>query len=71
MRSSIYVAVSAFAALVAAQTDNPFNVPSGGYDFTSGEPTTIKWTPTTDSTVTLKLQVGTNIRPDSGEIIAG
>ncbi|KAK2758611.1 hypothetical protein FQN54_003301 [Arachnomyces sp. PD_36] len=71
MRSFIYLAVSAFAAFAAAQgTDNAFNVPPGGYDFTAGQPTNLEWTPSTSGTVTLKLQIGKDITPNSGEVIA-
>ena len=71
MRSFMYMAVSAFAAFAAAQSnDNPFNVPNEGYDFTAGEPTTVTWDPTTDGTITLKLQIGTDITPESGIVIA-
>lgn len=69
-----YIAVSAFAAVVSAQlggTENPFKVPQGGYEFNAGEPTTIRWDPTTDGTVTLKLQYGDDITPNSGIILAG
>lgn len=68
MRSILYLAVSAFAALAAA-ADNPFNIPSHGYDFTAGSATTLSWKPTTSGTVTLKLQWG-SVTPTSGEVIA-
>ena len=70
----VYIAASAFAAVVSAQvggTENPFNVPQGGYEFNAGEPTTLQWDPTTDGTVTIKLQYGDEITPDSGIILAG
>ncbi|OJD10718.1 hypothetical protein AJ78_08346 [Emergomyces pasteurianus Ep9510] len=72
MRSVIFVAISAFAAFVAAQSslENPFKVPAGGYNFNAGKPTTVTWDPTTDGTVTLKLQKGSNITPSSGIILA-
>ncbi|KAL1960805.1 hypothetical protein VTO42DRAFT_6635 [Malbranchea cinnamomea] len=69
----LYVAVSAFAALAAAQStfnENPFNVPEGGYEFTAGEPTTLTWEPTTDGTVTIKLHYGDDITPESGMVLA-
>lgn len=70
----IYIAASAFAAVVSAQvggTENPFNVPEGGYEFNAGEPTVLQWDPTTDGTVTIKLQYGDDITPDTGIILVG
>ncbi|KAL2361317.1 hypothetical protein RJZ56_005808 [Blastomyces dermatitidis] len=67
MRSIIYLAVTAFAAVVAAQSNgNPFNVPSGGYQFVAGKPTTVTWDPTTSGTVSLRLQMGANVTPQDG-----
>ncbi|KAL4927892.1 GPI anchored serine-threonine rich family protein [Aspergillus undulatus] len=57
MRSMLFVALSAIATLVAAR-ENPFNIPTNGYEFTAGESTTLNWDPTTEGTVTLKLQWG-------------
>ncbi|KAK2795539.1 hypothetical protein FQN50_009723 [Emmonsiellopsis sp. PD_5] len=70
MRSIIYLAVSALAAVVAAQ-DNAFNVPKGGYQFEAGKPTTLSWEPSTDGTVSLRLQKGdgTSFTPGSGMVI--
>lgn len=70
MRSVLYLTVSALAAVVAAQ-ENPFNIPNGGYDFKAGSATTLNWKPTTSGTVTLKLQAGKDITPDSGDVIVG
>ncbi|RJE27577.1 hypothetical protein PHISCL_00002 [Aspergillus sclerotialis] len=70
MRAVIYIALAAFAALVAAQTANPFNNPPGGYSFKAGAPTALSWKPTTKGTVTLKLQSGGQINPASGTTIA-
>lgn len=70
MRSIIFLAFSALAAVVAAQTNaNPFNIPASGYQFTAGKPTTLSWDPTTGGTVTLKLQWGSVFTPDSGSTI--
>ncbi|KAL2368940.1 hypothetical protein BDBG_04225 [Blastomyces gilchristii SLH14081] len=67
MRSIIYLAVTAFAAVVAAQSNgNPFNVPSDGYQFVAGQPTTVTWDPTTPGTVSLRLQMGDNVTPQDG-----
>ncbi|OJD09362.1 hypothetical protein ACJ73_10379 [Blastomyces percursus] len=72
MRSIIYLAVTAFAAVVAAQShDNPFNNPPGGYQFVVGMPTELSWEPSTAGTVTLKLQKGRNTTPSDGIIIGG
>ncbi|KAI9367363.1 Ser-Thr-rich glycosyl-phosphatidyl-inositol-anchored membrane family-domain-containing protein [Aspergillus egyptiacus] len=68
MRSVFYFALSAIATLVAAQ-ENPFNIPPSGYEFTAGEPTTLNWEPTTDGTVTLKLQWGQTFTQDSGTVL--
>ncbi|KAI9934436.1 hypothetical protein ASPWEDRAFT_43847 [Aspergillus wentii DTO 134E9] len=70
MRSAIYMSLSAFAAVVAAASSNPFNNPAGGYSFKAGSPTTITWDPTTSGTVSLKLQWGNALTPDSGSEIA-
>ncbi|PGH00398.1 hypothetical protein GX51_05806 [Blastomyces parvus] len=71
MRSIFYLALSALAAVVAAQsTDNAFNNPPGGFQFAAGKPTKLSWTPTTEGTVTLKLQKGENTTPADGIVIA-
>ncbi|KAL4888688.1 Ser-Thr-rich glycosyl-phosphatidyl-inositol-anchored membrane family-domain-containing protein [Aspergillus ambiguus] len=67
----LYLTLSAFAALAAAADNaNPFNIPNGGYSFTAGKPTTLTWKPTTDGTVTLRLQWGSVMTPESGSVIA-
>lgn len=73
MRSAIYLAIGAFAAFAAAQgsTENAFLNPPGGYQFAAGKPTELSWTPSTDGTVTLKLQKGENTTPQDGIVIAG
>ncbi|EER38989.1 conserved hypothetical protein [Histoplasma capsulatum var. duboisii H88] len=70
MRSIIYLAISAFAAVVAAQANNPFKVPPGGYSPVAGQPLTLNWTPTTTGPVTLKLQLGDNVTPNDGIVLA-
>ncbi|PGH35213.1 hypothetical protein GX50_01909 [[Emmonsia] crescens] len=72
MRSAIYLAIGAFAAFAAAQgsTENAFLNPPGGYQFAAGKPTELSWTPSTDGTVTLKLQKGENTTPQDGIVIA-
>jgi len=70
MRSNFYLAISALATLATAENPNAFNIPNGGYKFEVGEPTTLKWTPSTDGTVSLKLQSGEVSTPDSGSTIA-
>ncbi|KAL4944349.1 Ser-Thr-rich glycosyl-phosphatidyl-inositol-anchored membrane family-domain-containing protein [Aspergillus oleicola] len=70
MRSMLFVALSAIATLVAAR-ENPFNIPRDGYSFTAGESTTLNWDPTTEGTVTLKLQWGSSaFTSSSGTTIA-
>ncbi|KAE8141440.1 Ser-Thr-rich glycosyl-phosphatidyl-inositol-anchored membrane family-domain-containing protein [Aspergillus pseudotamarii] len=71
MRSVFYLTLSALASLAAAATGaNPFNIPSEGYSFETGEPTTLTWEPTTSGTVTLKLQWGAVMTANSGTTIA-
>lgn len=70
MRSNFYLAISALATLAAADNPNAFNIPKGGYHFEVGEPTTLKWNPSTDGTVSLKLQSGEVSTPESGSTIA-
>ncbi|PYI06223.1 hypothetical protein BO78DRAFT_369384 [Aspergillus sclerotiicarbonarius CBS 121057] len=68
MRSMIYLALSALATLATA-TQNPFNVPDGGYEFDAGSPTTLIWDPTTSGTVTLRLQWGAVFTTTTGDLI--
>ncbi|KAI1908722.1 hypothetical protein LOZ12_005120 [Ophidiomyces ophidiicola] len=70
MRSTIVFALGAFVAAVAADRENPFNVPPGGYQFQANIPTTLTWRPTTSSTVTIKLQKAGDITPSSGIVLA-
>lgn len=71
MRSTFYLVLSTIATLVVAEDHpNAFNNPNGGYKFTVGEPTTLKWSPNSDSTVSLKLQSGDVLTPDGGSTIA-
>ncbi|OGM40215.1 GPI anchored protein [Aspergillus bombycis] len=72
MRSIFYLTLSAMASLAAAATGgaNPFNIPSEGYSFETGEPTTLSWKPTTSGTVSLKLQWGAVMTANTGTTIA-
>lgn len=70
MRSNFYLALSALVTLAVADKPNAFNIPNGGYSFKVGEATTLKWTPYTHGTVSLKLQSGEVSTPDSGSTIA-
>lgn len=70
MRSVIYIALSALAALAAADNGNPFRIPNGGYSFQAGSATTLNWDPTSHGTVTLKLQWGSVSTPKDGITIA-
>lgn len=70
MRSAYYLVLSAIAAVAVADNSNAFNIPNGGYKFNAGEATTLKWKPTTDGTVSLKLQSGEVLTPDGGTDIA-
>ncbi|KAL6239383.1 hypothetical protein BDW75DRAFT_139148 [Aspergillus navahoensis] len=69
MRSVFFLALSAAATLVAAR-ENAFNIPTNGYTFTAGEATTLSWDPSTEGTVTLKLQHGEVLTSNSGTTIA-
>lgn len=70
MRSVLYLALSALAAVAVADKPNPFNIPNQGYTFTVGEPTTLSWSPNTEGTVTLKLLTGAVTNPKDGTTIA-
>ncbi|KAB8257514.1 Ser-Thr-rich glycosyl-phosphatidyl-inositol-anchored membrane family-domain-containing protein [Aspergillus pseudonomiae] len=71
MRSIFYLTLSAMASLAAAATGaNPFNIPAEGYSFEAGEPTTLTWKPTTEGTVSLKLQWGAVMTANTGTTIA-
>ncbi|KAK2861432.1 hypothetical protein FQN49_004211, partial [Arthroderma sp. PD_2] len=61
MRSVLYLALAA--------VENAFQVPPGGYDFTAGKPTTLTWAPSTEGTVTIKLQMTRDITPGSGIVL--
>lgn len=69
MRSVLYLLFTAVAAVAALE--NPFLVPPGGYHFNTREPTVLNWKPTTTGTVTLKLQMSSDITPQSGLVLAG
>ncbi|PLB34071.1 GPI anchored serine-threonine rich family protein [Aspergillus candidus] len=72
MHAFIYLTLSGLTALAAAAANNAnsFNIPKDGYSFKAGEPTTLSWDPTTEGTITLKLQWGAVLTPDSGKEIA-
>lgn len=69
MRSVFFLALSAVATLAAAR-ENAFNIPKDGYEFTAGESTTLKWAPSTEGTVTLRLQRGDVFDSSTGTVIA-
>ncbi|RDW81763.1 GPI anchored serine-threonine rich family protein [Aspergillus mulundensis] len=69
MRSVFFLALSAVATLAAAR-ENAFNIPKDGYSFTAGEATTLSWDPSTEGTVTLKLQYGDVLTSSSGTTLA-
>ncbi|KAL4784246.1 Ser-Thr-rich glycosyl-phosphatidyl-inositol-anchored membrane family-domain-containing protein [Aspergillus varians] len=69
MRSVFFLALSAIATLVAAR-ENSFNIPKDGYAFTAGEATTLSWTPSTQGTVSLRLQWGSAFTSSTGTTIA-
>ncbi|EGD85696.1 hypothetical protein H112_06610 [Trichophyton rubrum D6] len=67
MRSVLYLLFAAVAA--AGFMENPFLVPAGGYKFNTRAPTVLNWHPTTSGTVTLKLQVSSDITPERGRVL--
>ncbi|KAL2824509.1 Ser-Thr-rich glycosyl-phosphatidyl-inositol-anchored membrane family-domain-containing protein [Aspergillus cavernicola] len=68
MRSVLFFLLSVVATLAAAR-ENPFNIPGSGYEFTAGESTTLSWDPTTEGTVSLKLQWGDDFTSSTGSTI--
>jgi len=64
MRFFHNLALATLVAVAAAQggpntgEPNPFSIPSGGWHVSAGKSITLKWTPTTGGTVSLKLQWG-------------
>jgi hypothetical protein len=70
MRFLFYAVLATLAALAAAQSANPFNIPKGGYSFKAGAPTALSWKPTTKGPVTLILQWGQKMTPSTGITIA-
>ncbi|RAL07432.1 GPI anchored serine-threonine rich family protein [Aspergillus homomorphus CBS 101889] len=69
MRSMFYLALSAMATLANAAS-NPFNVPTEGYTFTAGSPTTLTWDANSNGTVSLRLQWGAVFTTSSGDSLA-
>jgi len=56
----------ALVAAVLAQKNNAINIPVGGLQVTAGQPITITWTDPSSSTVTIKLQQGSGVTPETG-----
>lgn len=72
MRAFTTIVAALFAAVAYADNKaNAFYNPSGGYQFTAGEPTTLTWKADAGTTVTLRLQYGAVTTSNSGEVIAG
>ncbi|KAF2147801.1 hypothetical protein K461DRAFT_298416 [Myriangium duriaei CBS 260.36] len=65
MRFSSVVAVLAAPLLALAQEQNPFKVPTAGYNTAAGQTLTLNWTPTTSGTVSLYVREGaaSNLNP--------
>ena len=65
------LALAGFVAIaLTASNPNPFNVPDG-FSLTAGKPTTLRWTPTTPGTVTLRLRQGASNDLNEGSVIQG
>lgn len=62
--------LAALTALALAASPNPFNVPQG-FSLTAGQPTTLKWRPTTPGTVMLRLRQGASNDLEAGTVIEG
>jgi hypothetical protein len=60
--------IAPFLALVAAAfaQNNAINIPAGGLQVTAGQSFTITWTDPSSSTVTIKLQQGSGVTPNTG-----
>lgn len=66
MRFSAVSLLAVLAALARAQgsfgsDQNPFSIPSEGFNATAGQKLTLNWSPTTSSTITLVLRSGNDI----------
>ncbi|KAF7713890.1 Uncharacterized protein PECH_006745 [Penicillium ucsense] len=71
MRAFTTLAAVLFAAIAYADDKaNAFKNPTGGYQFTAGQPTTLNWKADAGTTVTLRLQYGAVTTADSGKVIA-
>lgn len=64
--------VATLIAAVAAQSteENAFLIPEEGLDIQAGEPTTIRWNPTTEGPVVLRLRSGAGSDLNQGTEIA-
>ena len=70
MRLLLLGVLGALSWVALAANPNPFNVPEG-FSLTAGKPTTLKWTPTTPGTVTLRLREGPSNNLNEGTVIQG
>ena len=65
MRFSAVPFLALFAAYVHAQgfsnDQNPFSIPSEGFNATAGQKLSLNWSPTTSGTISLVLRSGSNI----------
>jgi len=64
--------LAAFARAQAGYNtfQNPFDIPSSGFSFTAGQQSTIRWTPTTEGSISLVLRSGDSNNLDEGTPIA-
>lgn len=60
--------LAALAAIAYAQ-QNAINVPLGGLQIYAGKPNTITWSDPSSGTVTIKLQQGSDITPQTGIVL--
>ena len=60
------------ALLVAAVTaqQNAIDIPTGGLDIVANKPLTITWTNPSSGTITIKLQQGSEVTPQTGLVVA-
>lgn len=69
MYFAILPVAASLLSVVLAQAPNAFQIPPAGYALAAGQPTTLKWNPTTPGTVSLYLRSGASSALEKGELI--